>query len=278
MNINNVVVISDIHAGCKLGLCPSGLIPLDDGASYSSSKLQQKVWKMWEKFFNEWVPKVTKGEKYVIVNNGDALDGIHHGSVTQITHNLTIQAAIARTILEPVISNKNCIGYYHIRGTEAHVGKSAQNEERLAKELGAIPNEFGQHARWDMWLKLHERLIHFSHHIGATGSSSYESTAVYKEMVEAFNEAGRWNDKPPDVCVRSHRHRQFEIRIATENGYGISFVTPGWQLKTPFVWRLPSGRASTPQIGGYIIRYGNEDDVYTRFKVWKMSRSREVIL
>jgi len=278
MNINNIIVISDIHAGCKLGLCPSGLIPLDEGAKYTSSKLQQKVWKMWEEFHNVWVPKVTKGEDYIIVNNGDALDGVHHGSVTQISHNLTIQKSIAKMILEPLIAKKKCVGYYHIRGTEAHVGKSAQDEEALARELGAIPNEFGQHARWDMWMKLHERLIHFSHHIGATGSSAYESTAVYKELVEAFNEAGRWNDQPPDVCVRSHRHRQFEVRIATEKGYGISLVTPSWQLKTPFVWRLPSGRASTPQIGGYLIRHGNEDDVFTRFKVWKMGRSKEVIL
>ena len=126
-----------------------------------------------------------------------------------------------------------------------------------------------------MWLRLKTALVHFSHGIGTTSSSSYESTAVYKEMVEAFNEAGRWRDEPPDVVVRSHRHRQFETRIATKKGYGISLVTPGWQLKTPFVYRLASGRSSTPQIGGYLIRCGDEDEPYTRFKVWRLKRPRE---
>jgi hypothetical protein len=184
------------------------------------------------------------------------------------------QKELAVLCLKPIIENKKCKQYYHIRGTEAHVGKSGQYEEEVAKILGAKPDEIGNHARWDMWYKLHDKIIHFSHHIGTTGSSSYESTAVYKEMVESFNEAGRWQDKPPDVVVRSHRHRQFETRIATKNGYGISLVTPAWQLKTPFIHRLPGGRASTPQIGGYLIRTGDEDSIYTRFKVWRISRSK----
>jgi hypothetical protein len=132
-----------------------------------------------------------------------------------------------------------------------------------------------------MWmlLQLNNRLIHFTHHIGATGSSSYESTAVYKEMVEAFNDAGRWNNRPPDIIVRSHRHRQFETRVATENGCGVSLVTPGWQLKTPYTFKLPSARAATPHFGGYLIRANDPNsDVYTQFKVWTISRPKEVVL
>ncbi len=97
-------------------------------------------------------------------------------------------------------------------------------------------------------------------------------------MVEAFVEAGRWRHDPPDVVCRSHRHRQFETRIATHSGYGISLVTPGWQLKTPFVFKLPGARAAQPQIGGYLIRKGDEDEVYTRFKVWEMQRPAEEVI
>jgi len=31
-------------------------------------------------------------------------------------------------------------------------------------------------------------------------------------------------------------------------------VTPAWQGKTPFVWKIPGGRLSQPQFGGVIIR------------------------
>ena len=149
MKIKNIIVISDIHCGCQLGLCPPK-VKLDSGGTYHSSKLQKKVWKMWEYFWNEWTPMVTKGEPYIIVNNGDAIDGVHHSSVTQISHNITDQIQIAKDVLTPIINHKNCAGYYHIRGTEAHVGKSGQSEEGLAKALGAIPDEIGNYARWEL--------------------------------------------------------------------------------------------------------------------------------
>lgn len=272
--IRNVIVISDTHCGCKLGLCPP-IVELDDNGKYLPSPLQKKVWSYWEHFWDEWVPQVTKGEPYVIVHNGDAIDGNHHESVTQISHNLTIQKRIAEEILSKVLKRPHVEGYYHIRGTEAHVGKSGQNEEELAKSLGAIKDKYGNFARWDLWLRFgsDHGLINFTHHVGTTSSAAYEATAVYKELVEIFNESGRWGDEIPNVVVRSHRHRQFEIRIPTERGYGIVCITPGWQLKTPFVWRGALGRAGSPQIGGYLIREGSEDGVYTRFKVWKIERS-----
>jgi len=282
--MKNIVVISDTHSGCKFGLYnPDSDFALDNGGSYVPSDSQLVVWDAWEEFWDRWVPKVTKNEKYVVVHVGDCLDGNHHGSTTQITANLERQREISYLALAPRVMkkhNKKCAAYYHLRGTESHVGPSAENEEEIAKRLKAIPQEdTGNHSRWEMWARLdNNALIHFSHHIGTTSSSAYESTAVYKEMVEAFNEAGRWRHEPPDVIVRAHRHRQFETRIATKKGYGISIVTPGWQLKTPFVYRLASGRASTPQIGGYLIRAGDEDEVYTRFFVKKLERTKEVVI
>lgn len=270
---NNIIVCSDLHAGCSLGLCPPEGAQLDEGGVYKPSKLQGKVWEMWTEFWEEWVPRVTRGEPYTVVMNGDAIDGVHHGSTTQISHNMKDQVALARRILEPIVDK--CEGrYYHIRGTEAHVGKSAEHEETLARALGAIPNDVGQYARWDLWKRLGPHLVHFLHHVGSTGSSAYESTAVYKELVEAFVEAGRWGDQPPQIVVRSHRHRCLEVRVPTVNGYGIAVVTPAWQLKTPFAQKIPGARQSQPQFGGILIRLGDEE-IHTRLKVWRIQRSRE---
>jgi len=279
--VNNIVVISDTHCGCRLGLCPPK-VTLDENGVYEHSPLQEKVWGMWKYFHDEWIPEVTQDEDYILVHNGDAIDGEHHKSVTQISHNIDDQINIARECLEPVIAKPHCKGYYHVRGTEAHVGQSAQNEESLARQLGAIPaivNDRKTYARWDMWMDFGQNnrsLIHFTHHVGTSNSAAYESTAVYKELVEAYNEAGRFGDEPPDAVIRSHRHRQFEIKIATTKGHAYSIVTPGWQLKTPFVYRLGLGRSSTPQIGGYLLRVGQEDTLYTRFKVWKIERTKTI--
>ena len=275
LKINTAILFSDIHAGDSLGLCPDEGVSLDNGGVYDPSPGQKRVLGFWKEFWYEWVPLVTKGEPFCVVNLGDSIDGVHHGSTTQITQNITTQKQIAYDLLYPIV--QLCNGnYYHIRGTEAHVGKSAQEEEGLAKSLGAIPNEYGQHSRDEMWMRLNTALIHFSHHIGGTGSSAYESTAVYKELVEAFVEAGRWGDEPPDVVARAHRHRQCETRIATKKGYGTSLVLPGWQLKTPFTFRLAAGRAGVPQFGGYMLRSGDEEEIYSRFRVWRTSRPEEV--
>ena len=92
---NNLIIVSDTHCGCKLGLCPPYPMPLDDGGTYTISKVQRKLWAWWQEFWDDWVPRVTKGEPYAVVTNGDTLDGVHHGSTTQISHNLGDQANIA---------------------------------------------------------------------------------------------------------------------------------------------------------------------------------------
>jgi hypothetical protein len=282
-DVNNVVVVSDTHFGCKLGLCPPEGCSLDDGGRYKPSVLQSKMWKMWRIFWDEFVPDATRNEPYAVIFNGDAVDGVHHNSTTQISHNLEDQAKLAESVLGPIA--ENCKGgYYHIRGTEAHVGKSAREEERLARILGAVPNDEGQHARYDLWKYIGDnKLIHALHHIGTTGSQAYEATAVHKELVESFAEAGRWRNTPPDVCVRSHRHRYIKVSIPVghtegseqHTGEAYSVVTPCFQGKTPFVWKIPGGRLSTPQWGGIVIRW-SQGELYVRPKVWTVERSRAV--
>lgn len=273
--VRNIIVISDLHCGCRLGLCPPEGVPLDDGGTYQPSRLQQKVWTWWREFWDDWVPRVTKGERFAVVTNGDVLDGVHHGSTTQISHNLTDQARIAETVLLPIAERAH--GLWMVRGTEAHVGPSATEEERLAQTLEAVPNEDGQRARWDLWLDLAGRRIHFLHHIGSTGSNAYEATAVGRELVEEYNEAARWGRKRPDCIVRSHRHRHIEVRVPTDQGFAAAFVTPGWQLKTPFAWKIAGARLATPQFGGSLIRLGDED-LYTRHRVWSIEPTREEAL
>ena len=272
--IRNVIVISDTHVGCRLALCHPDGAALDDGGTYSPSKLQLKVWSMWAEFWGEWVPRVTHKEPFIVVHNGDAIDGVHHGSTTQWSHNLGDQSAHAEKILRPVV--EACDGrYYHIRGTEAHVGKSASEEERLAHKLGAIQNEEGQYARYELWLRLGGKLCHFLHHIGTTSSAQHEASAVNAELSAMYADAGRWGMEPPAIVCRSHRHRCSEVRLPADGGYATVFVTACWQLKTPFAWKIAGARVTTPQIGGSLIRLG-EEELHTRHYVHNIGRSKEV--
>lgn len=271
--ICNAVIVSDFHVGCRLALCHPDGFETDDGGIYKPSAFQRKVWAMWRYFWDVFVPDATRGEPYYVVGNGDAIDGSHHNSTTQITHNLEFQRRHAHKILAPIVALAEG-RYYHIRGTDAHVGQSGEDEEALARSLGAIPNEIGQHARPDLWLRVGTSLGHILHHVGTTGSQAYEATAVHKELTEEILEAARWGNDIPDWIIRSHRHRYIRTEIPTARGHSIAAVTPAWQGKTSFAWKIPGARLSTPQFGGLVVRQSPDGEVFVRPKVWTVERSR----
>lgn len=277
--VRNLIVISDTHCGCRLGLLsPEGIV-VDGGGRYLPSEFQSKMWAFWSEFWGTWVPEVTRGEPFDLVHNGDAIDGVHHNSTTQISHNLEDQQRIAEAVLRPVVQQCRDSGgtYYHIRGTEAHVGQSGVNEEKLARALGAKPNREGQYARFDLWKRVGDKrgpLVHLLHHIGTTSSAAHESSAVNAELTASYVEAARWNREPPDFIVRSHRHRSIAVDMNSARGYAAAIVTPAWQGRTPFTWKLPGARISEPQVGGIIIRNGDEEFYYRRW-VKSFDRSPE---
>ena len=86
------------------------------------------------------------------------------------------------------------------------------------------------------------RLVHFLHHIGTTSSTAHEASAVNGELSAMYVEAGRFGDEPPAIIVRSHRHRYIKVQLAAEGGEASAVVTPGWQLKTPFAWKIAGAR------------------------------------
>lgn len=273
-NANNLIIVSDLHCGCRLGLCPPEGAKLDDGGIYMPSKLQLVVWEWWREFWDTWVPMVCRDEPYDVVINGDTTDGSHHNSTTQISHNLNDQSAIAYQILKPIASSARKL--YVIRGTEAHVGPSGVEEERLAERLGAVPNEEGQHARYELWKRVGNKngpLCHILHHIGTTGSAAYESSAPQKELIAEFTEAGQTGVQPPDYVIRSHRHRYIKTSNPSKRSESAAITTPGWQLKTPYVFRLAGGRTSQPQFGGIAIRQGDYE-FYSRTKIWTIDRPK----
>lgn len=268
--VRNLIVVSDLHCGCRLGLHSNTPTRLDDGGFYHSSEVQQKVWALWREFWDQWVPDVTRREAFDLVVNGDVLDGVHHNSTTQISHNIEDQLTIAETVLRPEVAKCKASGgtYYHIRGTEAHVGKSGIYEEQLARRLEAKPNDQGQSARYDLRKRVGGPggpLVHLLHHVGTTGSAAHEASAVNAELTASYVEAARWGREAPDYIVRSHRHRSIAVDIDSAKGSAAAIVTPAWQLRTPFAYKIPGARLAEPQFGGVLIRRGDEKTYYDRW-------------
>lgn len=271
--IKHCVVISDLHFGCSFALCPSDGITLDSGVVYKPSKLQKVLWKWWEIFWNQWLPSKIGSDPFCLVINGDVLEGVHHNVVTTISNNMDDQTTIAKRVLVPIFKRAEKV--FIVRGTESHSGKSSQEEERLATELGATPITKNSTTSYELWMDLNGKIIHFCHHIGSFLAHS-ESTGLMREMIESVAELGRWSKVIPDVIVRSHRHSFCEVSIPKKDGKIIGIVTPAWQLKTPFTFKLARSKMSLPQIGGVLISVIDGDVLVSSF-VRGLSQSNNIV-
>lgn len=271
--VTTVVVVSDTHCGCQYGLYnPRRPVMRDVGGGHVPSRGQRDLWALWERFSKEWLRKTIGDKPFALVLNGDILDGRHHRSITQITQNLADQQRIAHRVLDDLVSRAH--SKYFVRGTPAHVGEAGENEERLAEAFGAIPDEAGQRSRWELWLRIGKHLAHFSHHIGISQSLVSEATALVGEYNIMAAEAAKAGRRPADIIVRSHRHRHMEVTIPTSRGHARVFVTPAWQLTSPFAKKVsPTARVASAQIGASVIQVrGDEIDTAHFVQYAKLSK------
>ena len=139
-----------------------------------------------------------------------------------------------------------------VRGTEVHGGKSDQNTESIARQVGCELDESGNNSVWQLWLEVDGVVFQFAHHIGTTSSAAYETSAPMRELVAGLVESAQWDQRLPDVFVRSHRHRYIPVSIPRSADRDIQLIiTPAWQLRTPHVERID--RMRLPHIGGVVF-------------------------
>ena len=267
--IRNIVVIGDTHCGSQAAIMPPGF-RLHDGQTVVQSPRQRELWKWWGEFWGEWVPRVTKGEPFVLVHNGDIIDGAHHGCTQLVTSNVDDQRRMAEELLAPHVAK--AVAFYCIAGTAAHAGQSNADEENVARTLGAQPDDHGIRARQDLWIDdFGGKRIQFAHHIGTTSSAAYKSSPMMRVITAQHTSAGEHGYRPPNFIIRSHAHDFVGVERANCSGY----VCPAWQLKSDWVWGKDT--TSLPIIGGLILRHGDED-VHVRKFIRTPKPSRAVRL
>jgi hypothetical protein len=264
-----IVVISDLHIGSTLGLCPEDGLQVSDGGCYLPNKFQTTLWKFWKDFWGDFVPRQVAGaESVTLVVNGDPVEGLHHQQTGIITNNLNFQEEGAIRVLNTIPTIIKFDHKYLVRGTEAHSEPGNQSDERLAKGTGCEKNEIGEYSSWQIWLEVNGVLIQFAHHISGTQSFAYESTAPMRELVAGLVESAQWGSKIPQIFVRSHRHRFIPVSIPYKNGRIWCIITAAWQLKTGFAEKID--RMRNPSIGGLVLKIGNEGEIDVREKLYPL--------
>ncbi len=236
-----IVVISDTHTNSTVGLWPPDFIR-DDGGLVPQNKFQKWLWKHWLDFNKQ----VDSTGEYIVVHNGDAIQGIHPSRDIQIVVPGQIDMLkAAEQVLAPLF--KNAKERYMIRGTEWHDGLAGSDCEMLGKLLNAYVNpDLGQFSQWTMEMVLGGKRFAFAHHTSNT--TVYHATPPAREWREAKEAYADWAVPIPDVIVRSHVHRW---GCYPDEMGRLYFTMPAWQLKNAFSYKHQPRRL--PSIGGLIL-------------------------
>jgi hypothetical protein len=243
-----VAISSDHHTNSTIGLCKP-YVELDDGGQYKSSKAQRWLWQCW----NEYVEKVKTAvndhdAKLVSVFNGDIFDGDHHNTSQIITRNESTMLKMAHDVTRPLVDVSDAV--YVVRGTEAHVGKSAGREEMYADDIGAIRDkETGSASWWHLPLNVNGVTFDIAHH-GSLGRLPWtKPNATNRIAAAALVAAAEAGAKPPNLVLRSHLHQYADSGQNYSKTRVISL--PGWQIATAYVQRIAPGALA--DVGGLIV-------------------------
>lgn len=262
-------IISDLHCGSTLGLCHPDGVELDDGGRYMPSREQSKLWDCWIDYWRIVKESLKFGDNLIVAINGDMVDGSHHKTTQIVTGNLpATQHNIAMNALGPAMSMgpRNIVV---IRGTEAHVGGSAAYEERIASDLGAVPDLVtGARSHWHFQSNSHGTLLDFAHH-GRLGQRPWTKMTGPGTLAAQIVLASAKHGTPiPHYAFRSHYHQWAD----SGDNFACRVVQmAGWQLSTAFVHRIAAG--SLPEVGGMILTC-SDDGTSNLTKVkyeWKRS-------
>jgi hypothetical protein len=182
----------------------------------------------------------------VVVFNGDIIEVDAKNRTQQtITRNKATIMRMAAECLDPMINGINT--YYFVRGTPAHVGKSAQYEEELAADLDPI--KCGKAFTWRrLYIKVESVRLDIAHYASLSGlpyGIIGAAERMAQKIVLSYHDSG---DVPPHLVIRSHNHKFADSTSlhATRAIYTGSFCLP-----TEYSEQLGYDLAD---IGGLIIR------------------------
>ena len=261
-------MVSDLHCGSTLGLCPPQGIQLDDGGWYTPSYYQKALWGEWEGYWSAVKGALRDGDRLYVAILGDWTDGDHHSTAQIVSRNMAAtQHEIALATIQPAL-DLNPKRFIVIRGTEVHVGGSGSHEEALARALPANVighPRTGALSHWHFQAESEGILMDFAHH-GAVGKLPHTRSNPAKTLaVKIMVAAAKHGTRIPDVVYRAHSHQgsdtyqEFPCRV---------IQTRAWQLSTAYVERIAAG--SLPEIGAIIqINEGGKYSIHKYEVAWE---------
>ena len=248
--MTTLLCISDTHIGSTVAVRKPEF-ELDDGDTTFASPGQRWLW-------DRLLEVANKAKKYkpILVLNGDIAEGdFKNRSYQMITRNKATIKSLAVDTLDPLCKIAKKI--YVVRGTPAHVGKSAHLEEEIAKDFGAEGPSEKVYSHWYLPLMIDNIQVDIAHHTTAGGKPFSAASAANRTADRVMQEYLREREPLPHLVLRSHVHLWsdsydlFPIR---------AIHLPAFTFATEFVNRIAPGTIA--DIGAVMVHIsGNKYEV-----------------
>jgi hypothetical protein len=243
-----VTLVSDLHCGSMLGIvnCDEGVSLDEDDNGYRPSKGQRWLWQCWLDFIQR-AKENAKGRRHYLILNGDLVDGQVKNSNQVITADMTIQRQIALDVIDPLAQTADRI--FVIRGTEAHTGLSAREEEAIARDLESVEKSGKKISSWwELRAEIGGVTFDVTHHVSGGGRAWTMGNTANRVAAEAMFVAAQRDERAPDLVFRSHIHK---YQDSGANFRARAIILPAWQLRTAYAHRI---NASIADVGGVLAQ------------------------
>jgi hypothetical protein len=180
--------------------------------------------------------KIISGkDKFVLLCNGDSIEGVHHGSAELIAAAKEDHLQIAIKCMRPLASMAKHV--LVTLGTECH---TCGFEHVLAEKLKAVTGQ----AKNKWHFSMHGVQCEATHHIGATSRSYLESSVLAPVLSNARLQSLRAGHVPSRVFLRAHRH----CGGYYSDGECLIAVTGGWQHLTRHGFKVVPDAIPVPTV------------------------------
>lgn len=249
-----LVVLSDIHANSTAAVCPPS-VNLHEGGTYRHSKRQRWIWGQWLEFRDRvGEARERAGGRLIYLFNGELADDNYHDRFGLISPNPHTQMSNAVATLMPFLElMRDGDEIFVTRGTEAHSGRSAWMDERIAQDIGATPSlvkgDETVYSHWWLKVNIDGVLVEAAHHppMGPGRRPWSRANAATTLAFMRWSEYAERGLKPPHLSYFGHFHYPDD---SYDKYRTRAILLPSWQLSTPFVRRL--GGTFPPPVGGSI--------------------------
>jgi hypothetical protein len=262
-----IAIPSDQHCGSQVGLIPDTPWNLSEGGTYWPSPGQKLIYKQWMEGWDTVKSLRGRGDRVIVVNDGDAVDGNHRGSIELVTSSVEEQERIHIECMDQAMqhigfSKKKNDALIYVAGTYAHVMKGGMSEERIARDLdsytvpavspGQPGGSDGRFLRHHLRLSVNGVLLDISHHgAGASYSPANENNTLFNKIKAVYWQSVENDLEIPRYWVRAHNHQFLTAMYSRTRGTVEGFICPSLQLKTHYGHRVANLKLAS--IGMLII-------------------------